>query len=448
MRANPLRENTHGETNEGKKMSEKPMKTNEETALLLEMARENETARVGLTIAVKEAVWAFMKADGEPVDVKASRKAEGHKASQATGVNTASTMSRLMDIKKPAKAITNLDLFNHGVRFISVSLNTYPPQRVNMPVLTSPMVTDAINGSSKVRRLIRGLMAVTEAKFMEASRLNELRRNLSVGTAVLEVETDEEGNEYRAAPLHITAAFGLADGSLIRTINAEDLVFQHPEAKQGSHQMATLDRLSLNADTVVQWFKTEPQATAYYCGTCYRSAVNGYQADGVKKAPVNWGADQVARKFMASGDAVRYPDHANDSTPNACPTCATPRFLLSFNSNTAHLPLLSHTDETGVATTKDGKAVKAVAFRMAKREFKAAKGVLTHKVTPHDSIGKLMEAKVEFRTTDGGTKWRMARLVPVWWQDAQDGGDMADHFGLAIQPLTLGQDGDTVAHLG
>lgn len=429
-------------------MSEKTMKTNEETALLLEMARENKAAQVGLTIAVKEAVWAFMKADGEPVDVKASRKAEGHKVSQATGVNTASAMSRLMDIKKPAKAITNLDLFNHGVRFISVSLNTYPPQRITMPVLTSPMVMDAVNGSTKVRRLIRGLMAVTEAKFNEASRLNELRRNLSVETETLTVQVDDEGDEYRVAPLHITAAFGLADGALIRTINAENMVFQHPEAKQGSHQMATLDRLSLNADTVVQWFKTEPQATSYYCSTCYSSTVNGYQPCGVKKAAVCWGAEQVERKFMASKDAVRYPDHAKDSTPNACPTCATPRFLLSFNSNTAHLPLLSHADKRGVATTKDGKAVKAVAFRFSKKEFKAAKGVLTHKVTPHDSIAKLMEAKVEFRTTDGGIKWRMARLVPVWWQDAQDGGDMADYFGLAIQPLTLGQDGDTVAHLG
>lgn len=386
---------------------------------------DNEQVRAGLYAALVEAVLRFLSTIGQ-VDTKATRRANHYTAKDALKMGDLVSMARFVGIN--ARKVTQTDLLKTGLLSVRGLIMNGKPFVLN--TMDGLMLT-ALNTNQSVRRAAAAWLAFHQ---WEAADLTA--RQAMVAKSGQEAIEVPEGH-LTASP-EAMRAFGLKEGSFVRHVVIESAAMLREsfailrnKLKDGvalvnAANIRTLNEngtahhldadsdahLMLNLDTVMKWFNERVFATARYCSKC-------------KKAGLN-------------------PNHGNQQVRAAggCPQCGTPARDLGRNSNTAHLPFIT-TAEAGLSVV-GGWRVEMKSFIMPKPTFNALLTATQGRMPVEDAFAVLMASRVDIRfqhkNKDGTTKTQKtkAALVPVCYEIVNGTGGHTLAFGLAIEPLHLG----------
>jgi len=450
-----------------------PTETNQNNPLMLDrMKGENETLGAAVMALF---ITLLMKALDLNKDAqKKTRRANGFNAKDAMGILDAGRYAVVMDIGLNKKATLDdrrWTLNELGAGRFSIIDNNGQPRTLTVG---ESAAIDKVLMTTGGQKALNCMVALRRAHNMSQASWDAVRRQLATDTQEI-----EEG--YAPATKAHMDAFGLDEGDVVRYVSLEGTHIMNGtyDTKQLVQQYATRDHLNLNAGGAVNWLNKCVTANGYYCGVCTKAGERGYfpshypagavkqrnprkgtplvgpHPSGGKAVPVNWSSPAVLDDKVSAQVAASWNIPEEKTGRFRCPTCSTPKGLLSHNGNMAHLPLLSftgneaglkatdtrtekHTDDNGVTveTTEMG-AIRAVGFRMGKPAFLAVQGILNDTTTPVDAMAALMnDHGIRYRDNTGGkTVWRPARLVPVWFHYPTKDGSHTDRLGLALEPI-------------
>jgi NACalpha-BTF3-like transcription factor len=385
---------------------------------------EDNAVREALIFTLLEAVFTFLKSVMPTVkkDSAAMRRVNGYKANQTVKATRMNRMAKMLNIR--AKTMTAGHFVTLGItrmRFVTEGRPTIIETVKHMHFLKQ-----AVEGSQAVRRALAAIASFDQWEASGAKAREEQRQAMQAFTGQ-EVEEVPEGMTF--ADEQAINAFNLKAGDFVRHVVIEQAAYLRASfvalfdklAKAGvsfidnsGDRQRAVERetyaedshLTVNAHTLLDWFKASVFTTARYCGACKKAGEKSF----------NWGVQQV----KAAG---------------GCPQCGTPAYALGKNSNTAHLPLL--TPSGGLATV-GGWRVEMKSFILSKRAFTALDRAALGIITVEDALRILMAETVKTRVQmDGRTVKVTARLVPTLFE-IQTAGSFKDCFGLALEVVKQG----------
>ena len=385
---------------------------------------DNEEVREALIFTLLEAVFTFLKSVMPTVkkDLGQTRKTNGFRSNQTIKATRMNAMNRLLKIE--AKTMTAVNFVVSGITHMKFIVEGKP-----LTLNTAKHMhffRQAVEGSQAVRRALAAIAAFDQWEASGAKAREEQRQAMQAFTGQ-EVEEIPEGMTF--ADEQAINAFNLKAGDFIRHVVIEQASMLRDSfvalfdklAKAGvsfidnsGDRQRAVERetyaedshLTVNAHTLLDWFKASVFTTARYCGACKKAGEKAF----------NWGVQQV----KAAG---------------GCPQCGTPAYVLGKNSNTAHLPFLT---AVGGLATVGGWRVEMKSFILSKRAFTALERAALGTITRDHALQILMAEPVKTRVQmDGRTVKVTARLVPCLFE-IQTAGSFKDCFGLALEVVKQG----------
>lgn len=385
---------------------------------------ETEEVRAGLYAALVEALLRFLADSVGGADAKATRKANGYHKKDALKMGKLVSMARFVGIN--ARKVTPLDLLKTGLMQVRGLIVNGKPMTLS---ITDGLVEKALAANAAVRRAAAAWMAFHQWEAADLAKRQEMVSKS--GQDIIEVP---EG--HTPATQEALAAFGLKEGSFVRHVVIETVAMLRESfvalAKKLDGEFGNIvnaanirttnengtaylldanqdAHLMLNINTVMAWFATRVFATARYCSWCKKT----------KQARFNFGNQQV-------------------KTAGGCPQCGTPAAQLGRNSNTAHLPFIT-TAQAGLKVI-GGWRVHMASFIMPKATFNALNKARLGLMPVEDAFAVLMDSRVDVRIQrDGRTQKTKARLVPVCYEMQGQTGGFELSYGLALEPVHIGE---------
>ena len=385
---------------------------------------DNEAVREALTFTLVEALFTFLKSIMATVkkDLGAVRRVNEYRASQTIKATRMNRMAKMLNIR--AKTMT-------AHQFVMLGFSRFRFVVEGKPFIVNTVehmhfFRQAVEGSQAVRRALAAIAAFDQWEASGAKAREEQRQAMQAFTGQV-VEEVPEGMTF--ADEQAINAFNLKAGDFVRHVVIEQASMLRDSfvalfdklAKAGvsfidnsGDRQRAVERetyaedthLTVNAHTLLDWFKASVFTTARYCGACKKAGEKAF----------NWGVQQV----KAAG---------------GCPQCGTPAYALGKNSNTAHLPFLT---AVGGLATVGGWRVEMKSFILSKRAFTALDRAALGVITVEDALQILMAETVKTRVQmDGRTVKVTARLVPCLFE-IQTAGSFKDCFGLALEVVKQG----------